>query len=238
MDMRSIFDINSLLVNKLGFSNGLWVLIGAILFALLCVFFLLAVRSGRVKARTMLVETGWILLWYFGIQALSLLVYWPKGEALLKPGNPVWVWCPAAVVILLGYILFFRKRRKHYVDQVTANAIRRSAAGSGASKYCYALLFAGSLVATGICIVRVACGDSILHLLVPMFITVLTLLLFSLTQWKFWFALGGVLILVYAFFWMQNVLVYAGFGYTPLLSMIVLFLSLSLPMLSLAFFKQ
>ena len=236
--MRAIFDINSLIINKLGFSNGLWVLIGAILFALLCVFFLLAVRNGRVKPRAVVVETGWTLLWYFGIQALSLLVYWPKGEALLQPGNPLWVWAPAAVIILLGYILYFRKRRKHFVDQVSANAIRRSAAGSGASKYAYALLFAGSLVATGICIVRVACGDSILHLLVPMFITVLTLLLFSLSQWKFWFALGGVLILSYAFFWMQSVLTYEGFGYTPLLAMIPLFLSMVLPMFTLAFFKQ
>jgi len=236
--MQAIFDINSLIINKLGFSNGLWVLIGAILFALLCVFFLIAVRNGRVKPRTMFVETGWTLLWYFGIQALSLLAYWPKGEALLKPGNPLWVWVPAAVVILVGYILYFRKRRKHFVDQVTANAIRRSAAGSGASKYAFALLFAGSLVATVICVVRVACGDSILHLLVPMFVTMLTLLLFSLTQWRFWFALGGLLILAYAFFWMQSVLTYEGFGYTPLLAMIPLFLSMVLPMFSLAFFKQ
>ena len=236
--MRAIFDINSLIINKLGFSNGLWVLIGAILFALLCVFFLLAVRNGRVKPRAVVVETGWTLLWYFGIQALSLLVYWPKGEALLQPGNPLWVWAPAAVIIVLGYILYYRKRRKRFVDQVSANAIRRSAAGSGASKYAYALLFAGSLVASVISIVRVACGDSILHLLVPMFITVLTLLLFSLSQWKFWFALGGVLILAYAFCWMQSVLTYEGFGYAPLLAMIPLFLSMVLPMVTLAFFKQ
>ena len=236
--MRSIFDINSLIINKLGFSNGLWVLIGAVLFALLCFFFLMAVRNGRVKPRTMLVETGWTLLWYLGIQALSLLFYWPKGEPVLHPGNPLWVWAPAAVLIAAGYVLYFFKRRKRFVDQVTANAIRRSAAGSGASKYAYALLFAGLLVATGISVVRVACGDSILHLLVPMFVTVVTLLLFSLTQWKFWFALGGVLILAYAFCWMQSVLTYEGFGYTPLLAMIPLFLSLVLPMFTLAFYKQ
>lgn len=236
--MQAIFDINSLLINKLALSNGAWVLIGAVLFALLCVFFLLAVRSGRVKPRTVFVEAGWMLLWYFGIQALSLLVYWPKGEAILKPGNPLWVWAPAALVITLGFLLYFLKRRKHFVDQVTANAIRRSAAGSGASKYAYALLFAGSLVASILCVIRVACGDSILHLLVPMAVTVLTLLLFSLTQWKFWFALGGIVILAYAFLWMQAVLTYEGFGFTPLLAMLPLYLSTALPMLSLAFFKQ
>lgn len=236
--MHAIFDINSLLINKLGFSNGLWVLIGAILFALLCVFFLLAVRNGRVKPRAVLVETGWTLLWYYGIFALSLLVYFPNGEAPVKVENPVWVWVPAAVLIIAGYLFYYRKRRKHFVDQVTANAIRRSAAGSGASKFAYALLFAGSLVETLICVLRVGCGDSILHLLVPMFITVLTLLLYTLTQWKFWFALGGVLIVAYAVVWMQSVLAFDGFGYMPLLAMIPLFLSLVLPMFTLAFYKQ
>lgn len=236
--MHAIFDTNSLLINKLGFSNGLWVLIGAILFALLCFFFLLAVRDGRVKPRAILVETGWTLLWYYGVFGLSMLVYWPKGEPLIQLSNPVWVWGAAAVVLVASYVLYFRKRRKRSVDQVSANAIRRSAAGSGASKYAYALLFAGSLVATLISVVRVCCGDSILHLLVPMCITVLALLLFSLTKWKVWYALGGLLILAYAFFWMQSVLSYDGFGYMPLLAMIPLFLSLVLPMFTLAFYKQ
>ena len=52
--MKTIFDINSYLINTLGFSFGLWVLIGAILFALLCLCFLLAVRNGRVKGGQML----------------------------------------------------------------------------------------------------------------------------------------------------------------------------------------
>lgn len=236
--MSSIFNINSLLINWTGFSNGLWVLIGAILFALLCLFFLFAVRKGRVKPRAMLVEAGWMLLWYFGVVALSLLTYRPGGEALWTPEKPVWLWCPAALVLLLGFLWYFLRRRKRFADQVSANAIRRSAAGSGASKFCHALLFAGALVATLVSIIRVACGDSILHLLVPMFVTVLTLLLFSLTGWKLWYALGGLLILCYAFFWMQSVLAFDGFGYTPLLAMIPLFLSMALPMFSLAFYKQ
>lgn len=236
--MRAIFDINSLLINKLGFSNGLWVLIGAILFALLCVFFLLAVRDGRVKPRAVLVETGWTLLWYYAVFGLSRLVYSSKGEAFIKLSNPVWVWGAVAVVLFAGYVLYFRKRRKRFVDQVSANAIRRSAAGSGASKYAYALLFSGLLVATLISVLRVCCGDSILHLLVPMCIAVVVLLLFSLTKWKSWYALGGLLILAYAFFWMQSVLTFHGFGYMPLLAMIPLFLSLALPMFTLAFYKQ
>lgn len=236
--MTPIFDINSLLINKTGFSNGLWILIGAILFALLCFFFLMSVRRGRLKPRTMLIESGWMLLWYYGIMGLSLLTYSPKGEPLIKTGQPAWILGPAAVVLAAAFIVYFLKRQKRFADRVSANAIRRSAAGSGAAKYCFALLFAGMLLATVISVLRAACGDSILHLIVPMFITCLTLLLFSLTHWKFWFALGGLLTLLYAFFWVQAFLSYEGYGYTPLLAMIVLFLSQALPMFSLAFYKQ
>lgn len=236
--MNAIFDINSWIISKLHFSNGLWALVGAILFALLCVFFLLSVRGGRVKAREMLAESGWMALWYFGILALSLLTYSPKGKALWTPGQPLWLWCPAALVILVAFGIYFFRRRKRFIDQVSANAIRRSAAGSGASKYCFALLFAGMLVMTVVGVIRVACGDSILHLVVPMLVTILTLLLFSLTRWKLWFAIGALLQLAYAFVWMQSVLAADGFGYTPLLAMIPLFLSQILAMGSLAFFKK
>ena len=236
--MTSIFDINSLLINKTGFSNGLWLLIGAVLFAFLCLFFLLSVRNGRVKPRTMLVESGWMLLWYYGIMGLSLLTYSPKGEPPVAVAQPVWVWVPAAVAVALAFCWYFVKRRKKFADRVSANAIRRSAAGSGAAKYAYALLFAGMLLATVISVLRAACGDSILHLIVPMFITCLTLLLFSLTHWKLWFVLGGILTLAYAFFWMQSFLSYHGFGYTPMVAMVPLFLSQALPMFSLAFYRQ
>ena len=37
--MKPIFDINGYLVDKLAFSNGLWLLIASIAFALLCVCF-------------------------------------------------------------------------------------------------------------------------------------------------------------------------------------------------------
>ena len=57
--MKSIFDINSYLINTLGFSHGLWALIGAIVFALLCLCFLMTVRNGRVKGGQMLREALW-----------------------------------------------------------------------------------------------------------------------------------------------------------------------------------
>lgn len=238
--MKSIFDINGFISRSLGFSDGLWVLIAAILFALLCICFVLAVRDGRVKGRQMFIETGWTALWYFGLMALSLFTFWPFGDkkALWPPARPELVWCVAGVVVIALYILYFRRRKKRAADKVSATAIRRSAAGSGAAKYCYALLFAGMLVSSVICGVRAVAGDSLFHLLVPMCTVVLVLLLFYLTHWRVWFLLGGVIVLAYAVLMLQNVLAVTSFAYTPLLAMLPLYLSSILPLFSLSFINQ
>lgn len=238
--MKPIFNINEWILKTLDFSYGLWILIAAVLFALLCLFFIGAVRSGRVKPRQMFIETGWTALWYFGLVLLSFLTYWPfkKGAALWNPGHPAWVWLAAAVVVIVLYVIYFRKRKKHFADKVSATAIRKSAAGSGASKYCYALLFAGMLVASVVTAVRAVGGDSFIHLLVPMLTVVLTLLLNRITRWGFWFFLGGAVLLCYAVLMIQNMLAATSFTYTPLLAMIPLYLSLILPMFSLALSKQ
>ena len=60
--MKPIFNINEWIGRTLGFSNGLWILIAAVLFALLCLSFIGAVRGGRVKGRQMFIETGWTAL--------------------------------------------------------------------------------------------------------------------------------------------------------------------------------
>ena len=238
--MNPIFNINAWISELLPLSRGLWCLIAAVLFAILCVLFLSTVRRGRVKARTTFIETGWTALWYWGLLLLSLLTYWPFGEkkALLAPGNPMAVWLIAALVVSVLYVWYFRKRKKHFADQVSATAIRKSAAGSGASKYCYALLFAGMLVCSVICLARLIAGDSIFHLLVPMLAVIITLLLYNLTHWRLWFALGSLAILVYAFLMIQSFTALKGFAYTPLVAMVPLYLSAILPLGSLALIKQ
>lgn len=236
--MKSIFDINGHIANW-GLSYGLWLLVGAILFALLCLCFIVAVRSGRVKGRQVFIETAWTALWYFGLILLSFSVYWPFGarQPLWSPGNPALVWSLAIAVVILLYFWYFRKRKKYFSDKVSATAIRRSAAGSGASKYCYALLFAGMLVASLLCAVRAVGGDSIFHLLVPMCIVVLVLMLYGLTRWRLWFLLGASLLLCYAVLMLQNALAATDFGYAPLLALVPLYLSSILPLFSLAAIK-
>lgn len=236
--MKTIFDVNGFIVSRLGFSDGLWLLTASIVFALLCLCFVLTVRRGRMKPRTFLIESGWLALWYAVLFALGRLAWSPDGKPLWKPGQPMYVWLGAAIVIISLYIWYFHRREKFYADLVSATAIRRSAAGSGASKYCYALLFAGMFVSSVICGVRFCCGDSVIHLLVPMVVTLVSLLLYLLTSWKFWYFLGGLLVLGYALVWLQSVLAATQFGYMPLLAMIPLFLSVILPLFALGTAKR
>lgn len=237
--MKTIFDINSYLINTLGFSFGLWVLIGAILFALLCLCFLLAVRNGRVKGGQMLREAFWMAVWYFGITGLTAVTFLPdRVNPIWHPGHPFLVWGIAAVVIIALFFWYFLKRKKRFSDRVSAYAVRRSAAGSGAAKYCYALLFGGQLLAFVIAGIRVGCGDSIVHLIVPMAVVVLTLLLFFFTQWKFWLAIGALVIACYAVLVLQNSLTYSNFSFFPSLPLVVLYLSSVLPLSALAFNKS
>lgn len=232
--MRSIFDVNSWLINTLGFSNGLWVLIGAILFALLCLFFVLTVRDGRVKTRNVLLEALWTALWYYGAYAAGH--YLAFGErALWHPGKPLLVWVLAAAVLLVAFTWYFLRRKKRSADRVSAYSIRRSAAGSGAAKFCFSLWFGALLLMAVISGLRVGCGDSILHLIVPMCLSVLTLLLVLLTRWRFWFVLGALLLAVYAVLMVQNVLTFPARAYGQALALVPLYLSCILPMLFLAF---
>lgn len=232
--MKPIFNINGYLVDKLAFSNGLWLLIASITFALLCVCFVFSVGRGRLKARQMFIETGWLALWYFGILALSLITLFPEGKPLWQPANPLPIWCGAAGLAFLGFLLYFFKRKKHYVNISSATAIRKSAAASGAARFCYALLFAAMLVSSVICGLRIAAGDSIFHLLIPMVVVALALILHGFTHWRIWFVLAAVLIVAYDFLMIQNVLATTGFGYFPLVAMIPLQLAVILPLLSLS----
>ena len=237
--MKMIFDINGFIVRTLGFSTGAWALTAAILFALLCFCFVMTVRNGRMKPRTFWIESFWLAIWYFVLTGLGFFAWAPGGEKpIWQPAQPMWVWLVAAVVVISLFVWYFLRRRKRLADKVSATAIRRSAAGSGASKYCYALLFAGMVVSSVICGLRLGMGDSIVHLVAPMAVVVLTLLLNSLTGWRFWYLLGALLLISYYVFWMQAVLAESHFTYMPSLGMIPLALSAILPMLSLGTMKK
>ena len=236
--MKAIFDINGLIYNALGFSDGIWLLTAAILFALLCFCFVLTVRNGRMKPRTFWIESLWLAVWYAALYGLGFLFYSPHGTPLCKLAHPMLDGILIAVMIISLYIWYFLRRETHFADLVSATAIRRSASSSGASKYCYALLFASMLVSSVICGLRLGCGDSIVHLAVPMALVVVIMLLYSLTGWRFWYLFGALLLIIYDFLWIQNVLAETYFAYTPLWAMIPLCLATILPMLSLGTMKK
>lgn len=238
--MKTLYDINEQIVSKLQFSSGLWLLIAAIVFALLCLCFLLTARNGRVKPRAMFVEFGWLTLAYFVLMGLGILTCGSPflKQPLWKPQQPAFYFAVASLVVVLLCCWYFFRRKKRFADQVSATAIRRSAVGSGVSKFAYALLFAAMLLSSLLCAVRFACGDSFIHLLVPMAVTALVLLLYQLTHWNFWYLLGSVAVLVYAFLSIQAELAETQFTYTPLLALIPLYLAVIMPLCALGMQKK
>jgi hypothetical protein len=240
--MKTIFDINGFIVNTLGFSSGMWLLSASILFALLCFCFVLTVRNGRIKPMTCWIESLWLVAWTAFLLGLGLVAWAPEGgTALWRPSQPMWVWFAAAAVLICLFIWYFRRRKKHFADLVSATAIRRSAANSGASKYCYALLFASMLV---LCMFSITFGLlpffglNLVHLVVTMTIVVLSLLLNALTGWRFWYLFGALLLIAFDFLMLQQLLAMSNFSFMPLLAMIPLCLATILPMLSLGTMKK
>ena len=236
--MKPIYDIYSFLTQNIGFSKGLWILIGAIAFALLCLLFIGLVRSGKVKAGQTFIEAGLVAIWHSGVFALSLLTFWPKGEPLWRPSNPVLVWLVVAAVLLVVLTWIYLHRKKRFADRVSATAIRRSAAGSGAGKYARALLLGGSLVLAVLagvsCLVSKGVGFS---WLIPLVIVVVFEWLAVLTRWRIWHFLGALCVLAFVVLSMQQLLSMNGFSVTPLLAGIPVYLSVILPMFTLTFLK-
>ena len=237
--MKTIFDINEFIVNKLAFSSGLWLLIASIVFAVLCLCFLVTARNGRVKVRDMFVEFGWLTLFYFLLMGLGIATCDSPflKQPLWKPQIPAVFFAVASLIVVLICCVYFMRRKKRFSDRVSATAIRRSAVGSGVSKFSYALLFAGMLLSSVICGLRFGCGDSFIHLLVPMATVALVMVLYLLTHWNFWYLLGAVLVLGYAFLVIQAELAETQFAYTPLLALIPLYLSSIMPMAALGLQK-
>ena len=237
--MKTIFDINGFITSTLGFSYGRWALTVAILFAVLCLCLLLTVRGGRMKVRDFGKEAVGLALWCIVVWGLARLAWAPVGgRTLWQPTQPMLVWLIAAVLIIVLFVWYFRRRRKRYADLVSATAIRRSAAVSGASKFCYALLFAAMLLCSVGCGVGLVCGESVVALAVPMLVVALALLLYAFTALRLWYLIGAVLLLAYDFLWMQQALAASHFAFMPLLAMLPLCLACILPLFSLALLKK
>lgn len=240
--MQPIVDIYGFLKGNLAFSQGLWLLIKSLAFALLCLLFIGSLRNGRVKGRQTFIEAGLVALWYVVALLLGMVTFNTLSEKgnqvfhpLWTPAYPALVWCIAAAILLVVLVWIYLKRKKKFADQVSSTAIRRSAAWSGAGKYARALLFGGLLVMSLLSWVG---SKGSFATLIPLVATELFLLLAALTRWRIWYALGALVIAAFAVLLMQQVLALEGFGVTPLISFIPLYLSVILPLITLTFLKK
>ncbi len=228
--MKPIFDINSFLNHSLPISRETWMIVGAAAFLLLCLIIIGTVRSGRVKASQVFAEAGMVLIWTLGVYALSLVPW--------TPVYPVAIWCGTASVLFVVLLWIYLHRKKRSSDRVSSYAIRRSAAGSGAAKYARALLFGGLLVLSLLGVAGFYIDAPAFTVAAPLCVAVLALLLAGLTRWRFWYALGALVITVYAVLAVQQLLALKGFGMIIVLSALPTFLSVVLPMVTLSYIKQ
>ena len=245
--MEQILDIQqweSLVAPLAGISRGLWALIGAVSFALLCLCFARTVRSGRVTVRQTFIEAGRIVLWSVGLFVLGLVLL-----PLFARAARIWqlTFLIGAGIGVTGLLVFvYLRRKKRFADRVSANAIRRSAAGSGAGKYARALLFGGLIVLTVSTIVCLLIrNQSVPAAVAVLAILAVILLLAMLTGWRLWYALGALVSLAALVLLaiLSALLAGALSESTPLVfwaffPFIPVVLSLLLPMLTLTFLKK
>lgn len=249
--MKEFFDhtLIPLLTSLNGLSSGLWALIGAVSFALLCLCFLLAVGRGRVKACQTFIEAGIVAVWsaflfLAGFLLMPLL-------ARLAPSWPVVCVAAAGAVIIVILVWIYLHRKKRFADKVSASAIRRSAAGSGAGKYARALLFGGLLVLSVWVIVGLVTGGQKAAAGVALLAaSAVMLLLAALTGWRIWYMLLALVYLaVFALICLVSYYLVSGlaaqtempvgmFAIWAVFLVIPVLLSVFLPSVTLTFLKQ
>ena len=143
-------------IGLLSFSKGGYLLANSIVLALFCLIFVFAVISGRIRPIKVLIASAKLFLWAivaFGIgELIAWLICLITGAKFSFMGIvrgvqfDEWVMIGTAVITALIVLFCFITGRKRSADRISATAIRKSAAASGATKYSYNLLYGSMLL--------------------------------------------------------------------------------------------
>ncbi|MFA7034163.1 MAG: M28 family peptidase [Bacteroidales bacterium] len=232
------------LIGLLNFSKGGYALVNAIVLALFCLVFCFSVMTGRIKAGKVFIEAlkllGYSIL-AFGCGTLIAFVFSKiEGVKFNFMGGIVgiqydeWIMICSVSLMLLIYLLFYRKNRKRSSDAISSSAIRKSASASGATKYSFKVLY-------GILIVDVVlaaasyifCGENFLFM-VPVAVAAASLLLWRIIRWRGVIIIGVVTILLLSFSFCYVLSVALSLGALGVtLMMTFLYLALIVPMVDL-----
>ena len=228
-------------IGLLSFSKGGYLLANSIVLALFCIIFSFALISGRIRPLKVLVASAKVLLWALVAFGIGELIAWVVSLIVGAKFSFMgvvrgvqfdeWVMIGTAVVTALIVTTCFLFGRKKSADRISATAIRKSAAASGATKYSYNLLYGTMLLLLLLsAILLFAIGENFFFVL-PLALAAASVFLWRITTWRGWLLAAIVVTLLHAFSFLYIVIIALTMGALGVLPLfMVIYLALLLPL--------
>lgn len=228
-------------IGLLSFSKGGYLLANSIVLALFCLIFVFAVISGRIRPIKVLIASAKLFLWAivaFGIgELIAWLICLITGAKFSFMGIvrgvqfDEWVMIGTAVITALIVLFCFITGRKRSADRISATAIRKSAAASGATKYSYNLLYGSMLLLLLLSAILLLIIDENFFFVLPLALAAASMFLWRVTTWRGWLLVAIVITLLHAFSFLYIVIIALTMGALGVLPFFILiYLALLLPL--------
>lgn len=218
-------------------SLGLRTLFNAVTFALYCIVLVLSVIGGRSKfipsARKGLKILIWMLLLYICCSLVTRTV---------ATSYPITVSSATASVVAAVFLWRYFVRRKQSSDSVSSNSIRRSASGSGRTKYAWAMLHGALMVSVIMSVLyfflTLKSADNY-FILAPLAAILLCLILWRIIRWRGWLLAAAVALAFEAVVFICGTFSAYGFGsFATVVAFSLLYISLLVPLCDLYCSKE
>ena len=179
-------------LENLSLNKGLMLLLCSITLALFCVELCVSVKRGRVYARKVITTACQAILLVAVAVGIGFLFS-------LLPVAGVWervVYYAALALIIAAVIVIYVAGERKAVRTATANALRKSAAGTASVRHAKGWLYGAGIAHMIVAAVALAIGRPDYYLaMVPVAIVAVALLLHAVLPWRIWYALAGLAII-------------------------------------------
>lgn len=226
------------------FTKGQYLLFNAITLALFCLIFCFSIITGRIRPVKTLATAGRLLLYALITFAAGTLVAW--GIAAIVGAEfsffglvrgiqfDEWEYIGAVVLTLLIFAGFYIRKRKRSSDKTSSSAIRKSASSSGATKYCFNILYGIMLLLVVLSAAAYFSVGENFFFAVPLAIACASLLLWRIIHWRGIILAGivTILLLVISFCYIVAVALTTG-AMGAVLMLVFIYAALLVPMIDL-----
>jgi len=172
-----------------GFNGGLIYLFNAIAVAGVLLSFSISMLSGRVKGVSVLKRAGVTLLNCFVVVIIGTLLAWLLSRYVANYFN-VTVTAILIVLLTLGVFLSYSFKRKRFSNELSANAVRKSAVSNGQIKFGFTHLYSSLLAFIVVGGVYLAVEGNNILFLFSLMVTFTGLLFWKFFKWRGWFLLS------------------------------------------------